>query len=200
MYRFALLSAVILCASASAAVITFEDIGVPLGTQTTTAVNGSQNSGGFTFVSAGADLHFHHMDGFGDNGTTNMGAHGFVDFSPMGGGIFSLQSFMFDYFTTDLDSVTVIGTKSGGGSVSQTFKTDGIPDLLGGASSYQTFALNSTFTNLTSVRIDSGVANSTSVNGFFVDNIAVNSVPEPASIALMGAGLLCAGLVRRRRA
>jgi len=189
-------AAVCLFGVSHAAVIDFEDLGVAVGTQLNPALNVSQNTGGFTMSSPGADLHFHNQDGFGDNGTTNMGAHGLVTATPVGGGTFSLTSFDFDYFIADLGSITITGDKSVGIDVVQVFVTDGFAAPLGGVASYETFLLAG-FTDLIGVTFASGAANVIETNGFFIDNI-VFSTPEPATIGLLGFGLALVGVLRRR--
>ena len=62
-------------------------------------------------------------------------------------------------------TITFTGYKPGGGTVTQSFTTDGIIDGLGPAGDFQTFTFNTAFTGLTRV--------TASTTGFMIDNIAV---------------------------
>ncbi len=91
-------------------------------------------------------------------------------------------------------SLTVTGFFSGGGSVSQVFVTDGINDGGGSLTDFETFALNSSFSNLTSVTF-SGV-------NYGLDNLVVNesvSVPETTNIAFLVLGTLSTAALKRKK-
>jgi len=84
------------------------------------------------------------------------------------------ENLPFSIFSLDLSefavgweakTVTFVGYKAGGGTVSQTFTTDGLHDGTGPQDDFETFTFNSDFTHLTKV-----VANTTT---FAIDNIAV---------------------------
>jgi subtilisin family serine protease len=76
-------------------------------------------------------------------------------------------------------TVTFVGHKVGGGTVTQSFATDGVIDGTGSLADFQTFTFNSSFTNLTKV-----VATS---SPFMIDNIAVlvegQETPPPTAPA-----------------
>jgi hypothetical protein len=184
---------------ANGALIDFEDLGVSVGTQLNTGSGVSQNSGGFTFtpgpITTGPnDSHFHNQDGFGDNGGTNFGSHDDFVMTEMSGDTFSLYSFDFEAFISD-GNISVVGNLSGGGSISQTFISDGFASAFGGTATYQTFLFGSGWENLTSANFNYQGNGS---SGFFVDNINTTApVPEPSTMLLFGAGL--AGLIGFRR-
>ena len=186
----------------TATVIDFEDTGVPLGTQIQTADGSTVSTGGFVVDSLPIHIHLHNEDGFGNNGSTNAGVHGLLHFALPDSSAFSLESFDFEYYIEDLGSIMVTATLSGGGTVMASFGTDGIANN-GGSSSYETFFLPGTFGSIVEATIFSSQANIATIDGFFVDNIVVGeTVPEPSTILLFGAGLVGLGLVRgiRRRA
>jgi len=92
-------------------------------------------------------------------------------------------------------TLTVTGFLSGGGTVSQLYTTDGINDGGGALADFQTFSLNSSFSNLTSVTF-SGALN------YGLDNLIVNEsvpVPEPTSLALLALGLAGIGYARKKK-
>lgn len=182
--------------SASAGIIDFEDLGVAVGTQLNPAAGVSQATGGF-IVSPGPintsglnDLHFHNMDGLGNNGSTVLGTHDDVVITQSGGGAFDVFSFDFEGFQNESD-IRVVGSLSGGGTVSQTFTADGNP------STYETFLLSG-FTGLSSISFEYLGNGAT---GFFLDNINTGGghVPEPGGLGLVALGLAAAAAARSRQ-
>ena len=77
-------------------------------------------------------------------------------------------------------SIPFVGTRSDSSTVSVTFVTDGIIDGKGGVADFQTFFFPSTFTDLTSLRVDT--------NGYAMDNLKVVVVPEPSVFGLLTLG------------
>ncbi len=135
----------------------------------------------------------------------------------VGGGVFSLQRFDFAGFPTDKEvSFTVTGVRDGFPTITQHFNlnilscladclVDGKVDGKGGVDDFQTFYLDSNWTNLMSVRW-THTGDGTIRSGLFaLDNIVVNepkTVPEPSSITLLGLGtffLLGQGWLARKR-
>jgi hypothetical protein len=115
------------------------------------------------------------------------------------GSTFSLTGFDADTFVHIQGATTIVatGTLGNGGTITQTFLTDAIGDGPGPLVDFQTFALNG-FTDVTSVQFSS------TNHPFALDNIGVSaaasSVPEPASMLLLGTGIMGLGsIVRRRR-
>lgn len=88
------------------------------------------------------------------------------------------------------DTLDVLGTLSGGGTVSQSL-------LLPGEGSFNTFSLNG-FKNLTSLTI-SGTGGGSTNASWAVDNMTVSATPEPSTIALAGCAFLFLGALVRRR-
>ena len=83
--------------------------------------------------------------------------------------------------STPTISMTLLGTLSAGGTLTATFA---------GVSTATLETLN--WANLTSVRFSA-------TNDSALDNIVINQVPEPASLALLGAAALTVGARRFRR-
>ena len=131
------------------------------------------------------------------NGTSNLVAAGDrvgtanVLMTVNGGGTFGI--FALDAATAstlETNQLRVFGTFSGGGDITQILNIDGTfgPYVLAG------------FVGLDSVlfsSVNSGVYN---LGGFSIDNISTEpTVPEPATLLLLGGGLLAVGVRRYRR-
>ncbi len=135
-----------------------------------------------------------------DNGTNYLLAHGAgFNFAAVKGSAFSLNSFHggeAHMGATGLwaKNIQVTGTLASGGTVVQSFALDWIQDAQGPAADFQQFNLNG-FSNLTSVSF-TGIGGN---NFFTLDNLNVSEVPEPASFALLGLGLLGLALSRRKQ-
>ncbi len=86
------------------------------------------------------------------------------------------------FFSTS--SVTVVGYKSGGGTISTVFSIDGVIDGTGPQADFETFSFGSDFENLTHAEIQA--------NGYSLDNVAgeLFIIPEPYAGVLLAAGLL----------
>ena len=185
-------------APASAAVITFDDVTVP-GTFLPAA---AITSNGFTFTHAPAgniavikDTATVCAGGCVDNGSQYLavlnGAAPFkVVMSQGSGNPFTLVSFelatAFRFDPGAGKTVDVTGTLAGGGTVTQSVTYDRDPE------NFQTVLALSTFHDLTSVEFSS--------NDFApaFDNF-VTTVPEPATITIIGMGVAGTGWLRRRR-
>jgi hypothetical protein len=108
-------------------------------------------------------------------------------------------------FANNAETVTVTGTTSGSGTVSQTFTLDGFSDGPGGSTDFETFAFSSSFTDLLSVSF-SAISLTTGTAYYLIDNVVYAGTPseptvsEPGMIAVLGLGLTVLGFHRRRRA
>jgi PEP-CTERM motif len=122
------------------------------------------------------------------------------------GGSFSLQKFDFAGFLDDKEiSFEVIGDRADTTTIMQTFYPDRLVDGIGGDPDFETFVLDSKWTNLVSVKWKHTGYGTIRSGLFALDNIVVNKysvVPEPSSITLLGLGILCLlgrGWVARKR-
>lgn len=98
------------------------------------------------------------------------------------------------------DSIQVVGTKIGGGSMTINLVLDGAKDGPGGINDLQLFTTLSGFTDLISVTF-TGLSSSSpsSFGAFSLDTIEVSAVPEPETVMLFLFGLCSLALIRRRK-
>jgi hypothetical protein len=200
----------------------FVDVAVPFQTRQDIVPGGtSVDTGGFRFTPGPInnfgpidnrfnDLHISNqfpgnsttpVDSF--NGTTVGITHDDLIMTKVGDGTFSLQQFDFAGFPLNKEvPFLVTGVLEDLSTITQTFNLGILPgevdgkvdgDVWGGVDDFQTFYLDSKWTNLKSVTwIHTGYGTDRGL--FALDNIVVNEpkpVPEPSSITLLGLGVLC---------
>lgn len=139
-------------------------------------------SDGFPFASYGTSSEFFS----GSTALINDNDDGPTQLTRLGGGAFNLQSIDLAELYGLASSVSFVGTKANGSMVSASFDLDGQVGA-------ETFTFGAEFTNLSSVTW----SNAAYYHQF--DNISVSAVPEPASIAMLMAGLGLLGAIGRRR-
>jgi hypothetical protein len=143
-----------------------------------------------------------------DNGSTWLGFESgrgeAVTMSLLDHSLFSLLSLDLSEFygisvndRPDAQVVTLVGTTGGGETVAhQLFLDSSRADGIGGVTDFEPFSLPDTFTDLSSVTLF-GTRLDGRDGGLAVDNILYVSVPEPASVSLLGLGIV--GLIWSRR-
>lgn len=187
-----------------AAVVDFEDVGVISGAQvvyTSPVVSGGFEYGIGPLNNYYNDLHINSVTSFPYNGTTVGLTHSDAVLTQVGGGAFSIQSFDFAGFPGYEGSFCVKGSFLEGGTITANFTPDGSVDGIGGVADFQTFSLGSEWTNLTKVYwIYSGdvfALDNFRVDGYARQNVINTQVPEPATMLLLGFGIIGLAGVRR---
>lgn len=183
---------------AHAVLIDFEDIAVGSGGDSAgNGASGDRISNGFLFDSSTNHNHLGNDVFLSFNGTTWLGFddNGFtpgnnvVTMTQIGGSTFNLGTIEFTEFF-NLNSTDLITVMGSGGQI-KVIDLDNIADGAGAGNDFQTETFN--WTNLTSVTFDAQTVSGD--NWWAFDNINT-SIPEPATLSLIGLGLM--GLIGSR--
>jgi len=210
-FRTALFAAALaFCAQTQAAVITFNNLAgtnVPgsvyvYSNQYTQMRNQSATVDGFTFASTVDEIFM--RSGYANGGDTGYDAYNGTDFLMTYSTVTMRNVTATPFSVNSLDLVnwsgygltaTLKGTRMDGTTITQLINLDTRPNnskTVG--NDFTNYALSG-FTGLKSFSIGSD-----SGNWVALDNIAVNAVPEPASLAILGLGLGALAIARRRKA
>ena len=127
-----------------------------------------------------------------DNGTIHVGVTLFANVSIRRNDglpfkLISLDIAEYSDCSTSIESLTLIGNKSDGTSITDELEVDGLFDGNGGIDDFQNYILN--WEDIVKLEFY------TPVLGFAFDNVALESIPEPTTLMLLGFG----GLLMRRR-
>lgn len=196
---------------AQAAVVDFEDVTATSIVEPSFGPGGTLeflDSRGFRFTSPdnGITNHAHLVSplflfadqSWANNGTQYIGLDpSIIVMTRIDGGAFSISRFDaaegFLNFGSPVgfaSKLRIEGSRIGGGTETATVDFDGLNDGTGPGVDFQTFALPSTFRNLSSVTFRSlNAAGNPDFVYFSLDNLQVAAVPEPAEWLLMVLGL-----------
>ena len=199
MKKLTCLSFCLLIGSANAAIIDFEDVAVASGTNSD---SGDLTSGGFSFDLLADHSHLANNNASGNSGSTflivdNYSGPNALNLSATSGATFSLSSIDLGEVNPVkglATEVSLIGNLLGGGILNATITLDGIVSS-GGSNNFETFALG--WTNLTDVTFTATAGSGD--HYWAIDNINTASVPEPATLALIGLGLAGIRLSRKTK-
>ena len=95
--------------------------------------------------------------------------------------------------------VAFTGYLAGGGTLSRSVTLDMICDGAGPQIDFERFAFDSSWGNLVMLTIEQLTLRGTPFSNLGIDNLALQTVPEPNSVALVALALVATGFVRRRR-